>query len=249
MEKNAVGRGREWDSVVQPVGLGRGCVLRVDMESAGSARVLDGVGVSHGTVTGAVRTVERSGLSRFFDGTDDLIDCGKASVLGLLNTLTIEAWVRPNIAYASSDATVRYRAIVCKASGGAASGVSYLMDWYGDQTGRTLRLTVSDGVALKSHTSTGCDMAQSWTHVVGTVEYPGQMKLYKNGALLSAIASTKGCQLVDTEVHIGRNFRLGNTTYTWSGWIGDVGLYSVALSAGEIRDRFRRGARKYGVAW
>jgi len=158
-----------------------------------------------------------------FDGSNDYIDCGNNASLKGMDSLTVEAWVRPN--------TVGGSGIVSKwSSWTAGTGGSYIL-WQPSNG------TVGWGVITETATANFYDtpalQAAQWYHVVGV--YDGlQIRLYINGTQAGTPKSITG-MIASTDVpcYIGRY-----TTPYMNGTIDEVRISSTSRSASWVSTEY-----------
>ena len=177
---------------------------------------------NHGTAkNGAFVTESGTFLGRcgVFDGQNDYIDCGNDPSLNPRNQITLEAWIKPEDV-------------------GRGGGWEYDQTIIGKSVGYYLQ--IADTGELKSYYSgptvsllVGPDMSPyegKWVHVAAT--YDGSEEaLYLNGVL---VASQTVSGLLSVSTH---PTRIGWVDYQrfFTGQMTDVGIYSRALTAGEIK--------------
>jgi len=169
------------------------------------------------TATGALWTPQ----GRYFDGTDDTIDCGSASVLdALTGNLTIETWVYPN-----SSGEAGFGRVFEKGSS--------LDSFMGGAGVETINFTIKIGGVPKTPSNTLT--YKTWHHVV--FHYDGAEVLLTVDNVRSAGVAASGA--IDS--HSASNLYIGNessTNRTWDGLIGEVRVYSRALSPLEIHQNY-----------
>jgi hypothetical protein len=185
-----------------------------------------------------------SGQGFRFDGVDDKINAGTNSVLDLTNDLTVSAWVKfPAGTVGSNNSAIiiarsdggwplntpdRGYALHCRIIGGNlwcmynVSGATN--HWYQDY---------NLGSANRSR----------WIHLVGTTQ--GNVhKFYVDGVeVLSATINT-GDRTTGTSLLMGDDI---NGSDRMLGTIDDVRIYNRALSASEVQELYRLGARRFKV--
>jgi hypothetical protein len=206
-------------------------------ESSGSeARDTSGHGLD-GTIHGARFIANGGGFALEFDGADDYVDAGHGDALNLKETVSLEAWVRPD----------------GRPPEGAEPGIlgksitSYMLTYYGadgcyfyiTEGANNLRVTM---------------LPDNWNHIVATFD-GSQMKLYLNGKLAEsrtlktdAIAPGKdfyiGCSVGDTRTDEGPAHP---RTAFFKGAVDEVRVYDRALAAGEVINHFQEGIGKLGL--
>jgi gliding motility-associated-like protein len=184
---------------------------------------------NNGVVTGATLTSDRNGNANkayYFNGTSDYILAPNSSSLQPTSTLSVCAWVKPDVnanqwtpvlskRYTpSSDPWNSY-----SIDGGAANNQKWLF-------------SVSKGTAgsqLSAITTQAANYT-SWTFLVGTYDGVSQ-KFYVNGVLDKTISSTGNIGYSTMGFYIGNNNELSQW---FKGKIDDVRIYNRALSACEV---------------
>jgi hypothetical protein len=170
------------------------------------------------TVTGALWTPR----GRDFDGIDDEIGCGDIDELDGLTAITMEAWVNYD-GTLSTAAVVLRKELVFILGGGWVEGkaVAYINDgtWRGSGSGTT---DIDDG---------------SFWHLTGV--YDGvKMRIYVNAIEESSAAFASLTMASNANiVNIGAT-KATPSTSLWKGVIGEVRIYSRALSPLEIQRNY-----------
>ena len=132
--------------------------------------------------------------------------------------MTIEAWVRP-VAFAD------WTTILIKERSG---GLSYSL--FGSDGANRPPAAYLDISGLRSIVGTARLPLSAWSHVA--VTYDGAMlRLYVNGAQVSAVAQTGSAAASTSPLYIGANSIAG---HFFNGLIDEIRLYNRALSAAEI---------------
>ncbi len=184
---------------------------------------------NNGVVTGATLTSDRNGNANkayYFNGTSDYILAPNSSSLQPTNTLSVCAWVKPDVnsnqwtpvlskRYTpSSDPWNSY-----SIDGGAANNQKWLFN-------------VSKGTAGSQSSAITTQSANysNWTFLVGTYDGVSQ-KFYVNGVLDKTISSSGNIGYSTMGFYIGNNNELSQW---FKGKIDDVRIYNRALSACEI---------------
>lgn len=167
-----------------------------------------------------------------FDGSD--ADEGTVSHNTALDItsagLTVEAWVNPD--------DTNYNTLVAKFSTSASIDGYSLAFNSGDIFWRLY--TSGSGVGTCNYTTGSVATSGTWHHIVGTVSGTASgstMKLYQNGKLLNTTTTT------GTYVATTRDLRIGGYDYAnsrnFDGQIGQVRIYSNALTADQVMQNYR----------
>ena len=183
---------------------------------------------SNGTISGATFDSEL-GNYLDFDGSNDYISVPSTSSTPVdfsAKNYTIEAWIKPNTASASTDP-------ILSKYGTTDSLRSINFNYASNGKLRLFERATGTDV---SHDSTSTLTLNRWTHVAVT-RTSSQVKLYIDGSLDNTISSTftpnnGGSQ----NINIGSQ---ANGQYNFfDGQIGQVRIYSSALTQDQIRQNF-----------
>ncbi len=174
----------------------------------------------------------RPGRLLEFDGVDDYVNAGSGSSLDNLTELTISAWVK-------IKTTGQYDRIISKNYTHrfeAREGRLYIQKSYS-----TTNLNAQSSVSLATNT---------WYHVVVTYSESGDRKahFFVNGSETAKIPDTASAGTITSDAT--GNLTIGAETgavYLWDGLIDEVRVYNRALSADEIGQLYRAGARKMQI--
>ena len=171
-----------------------------------------------GSISGNPEIVEgKIGKALEFDG-DDHVDCGSDNSLLLGNTdLSLVVWFKQ----ASLDGTNYIAGTYSTANG------KYYELWA--EQGKLL-WSIDDNVVKSEISFTPIEVGQ-WYHAVGVREQGKEIRLYVNGVLEITGADQTGDIASDSPMFFGDRFA-GERAF--EGVIDEVGLYSRALSDGEI---------------
>ena len=159
---------------------------------------------------------------RTFDG-DDYIDCGSDASLNITNDISVELWINPS-------AVENFDTLVGKYAWAAVRG--FMMDFYSTKA----RFTVARPGNLES-VATGATTIStgSWIHLVGTYDKEN-VRIYLNGDEDGIAANTDSIpNHSDVDLVIGARSQHDQLT---EGLIGEVRVYSRALSFGEIQNNY-----------
>ena len=178
------------------------------------------VNSNDGDVHGATYIDGKFGKALNFDGVDDYVDCGNDSSLDL-STLTIEAWIKPDV--------MKLTYILSKA-GSVANNKNYFILLYADGSIRGDILDTTGTSRASAFTSAEKITTDSWYHIAYTYDgYVG--KFYINGVLKATSEIWSGTVGTATiPFYIGQ--RLGG--YFFNGVIDEVRIWDGALTDTEI---------------
>ena len=164
-----------------------------------------------------------------FDGVNDYFDAGKLNIGG--NAMTLSAWFWSDDL---SNCRSRDCRIISKATGSAEQAHYFMVSTIknGSKTRLRFRLKTNGGTSTLIATS-GNIVKNEWVHV--TASYDGKtMRLYKDGVEVGSRAK-QGSITTNSKssVWIGGN-PPSATSRPWKGHIGDVRIYSYAMTHAEI---------------
>jgi len=190
-------------------------------------------------VTGALWTP----LGRNFDGADDIINCGSASILDNLAAMTIILWVKPDTLGESSVGR-----LIGKTPGD-------IPGWFlRFNTSNRLSANIDyDGSDLYRFSATNVVTMSVWQMVTATWDgstTATNFKMYVNNAEVSYGAGQNAIgSRVDDEaaiLYVGSN---ATTTKSYDGLIGEVLLYNKVLSLAQIQQIYSELLLKYITRW
>ena len=210
---------------------------RASYPGAGTA-ITDLAGSSNGTLTDGP-TFDSANLGSIdFDGTDDYIDVGNASVLQIASAITLAAWYRTET---SDNDTV-----VAKFSG-TSNQRAYKMRM---NSGVVQVIFSGDGgtntVSLIDPSSSNDNV---WHYAVATNDGSGGANtalLYVDGILVVDATGTATIYNSSADVHIGDQDQ-DNNPKPYEGLIAHVAIYNVALSAEDVAQNYHALRKRFGV--
>lgn len=194
---------------------------------------------NHGTVFGAVPATDRFGKPNeayYFDGVNDLINCGHKSSLQLTNALTISVWFSSNV----SDILGEYLIGKCDR---VTPSYEYSICW-DYHSGSIMGLKTC--VGGENYDETGSNYVPpdtQWHHIVITFSYPGQLTMYLDGNKLDISKVTTGrIEPTLQDMVIGCIRPSGEPSMRYfSGKIDDIRIYDRVLSHLEIQELYHEG--------
>lgn len=172
----------------------------------------------------------RSGGAVNLSGSSSWIDIGNPEVLNFSGEISMSVWIRPG-ALDGRRTILRHGHTT---SSGLATGIrinngSYeLYSWRNPARNGVL-------VSMPEEDKTGLN----WVHLVGTCD-GSTWRLYRNGELIGSAADTVGGAMVCQEPWIIG--ALGGTSTFFDGDIDDLGIWSRALNAEEIKRIYELGS-------
>jgi len=187
---------------------------------------------NNGTIHGATPTIGKQGQALSFDGVDDYVDCGSADAIRinhLGNKVTIEAW------------------IFWKGGTSGLSRIGGFQGYFGDYAlwvseSNDKVLFEVDGQNGNQLYSTQTISHNQWHHIVGTFDSSG-MRIYIDGVLAGEATDI---YYPPTEGTANLRFGYKENEY-FHGLIDEVRIYNRALSAEEIAEHYRVGARRFKI--
>ena len=189
-----------------------------------------------GKCEGGVLYSSANGGSLSFDGSNDYINCGSNSSLGL-SALTLSAWVK-----ASADVS-NYRAIIADES---PNGAPWNYRLYIVQGSGVVTFDVYGG-GYSGVSSTYPINNNQWCHVCAVRTSPGgTQNLYINGILNNSGSDGTTISTLANVVWIGQS-PYNNGAYPFNGNIAQVQIYNRALTPQEIQQNFNALRGRYGI--
>jgi hypothetical protein len=177
-------------------------------------------------VNGPAWTVGRVDGALSFDGVDDYVNCGNSWVLNPLDSISITAWIYPNVLTADN-----HQAIVMRELGPYQNYAFWVSSREG--TGDNLEFNVGTGSDNIHYIARGAISAGKWQHVAVAMG-DGQVSLYVDGVEKLNVDSNSAMWQGDAPFVIGGRIRDGYSDW-FNGLIDDVRVYDRALSQDEIR--------------
>ena len=172
-----------------------------------------------GTITGADFDAELGNWLDFERSNSDNVSISDSSSLDISSNITLEAWI-------NEESVANYGRLFWK------SGAYHL---YRGTNGWTFLLGTTSLVHNSGIPSTG-----TWYHIAATYDGSNQ-KLYINGELVDTEAMTGSIPTNNNTLYIG-----GDTTDRYfDGKIGQVRIYSSALTADEVMQNYRFTKNNY----
>ena len=218
----------------QPFDLDKSCVLALMPERCSGTKWHDYSGKgNHGTITGASHTSKgRYGPGLLFDGEDDYVNCGNDNSLDITSAITIEAWVKINIAGIQS--------IVIKRDT-SAGGLIFRIDTY-----NYLQFLFHNGSNwITSTDNVATFPINDWVHATVTYD-KSNVIFYVNGIVTKIVPQTD-----NIASHLTDDLRIGiqgfNNYAPFNGTIDEVRIYNRALGADEVRNRYELGSLIYYI--
>jgi hypothetical protein len=157
--------------------------------------------------------------SLHFDGTDDVLDAGNASVLTMTNPFTVSAWVR-------STGDSNYGYIAGKGDTSDLNGYYITID---QSTGYPTVYSMQAAAYQAAVVATNIKNDGIWHHLLGTFNGT-HLRMYLDGVAGTAVAASN-------PTSNSSPFRIGASNYAgrfFTGNIDDVRVYNRALSLAEI---------------
>ena len=169
---------------------------------------------------------------RYFDGSDDQINCGATPALDIAS-ISIEAWMNSNVVAAGGAGGVVYSRFADPGTG--ANGFELRFEGFGNK--KMSFFVIRDG-AWPSVQDTNNVIAKTltWYHIVAT--YDGaDARLYINNEFINA-GSPSPPKSVSCNAIIGARTSGGAAPHRWDGLIGEVRIYNRALVPPEIEQNY-----------
>jgi YD repeat-containing protein len=191
-------------------------------------------GVSYG-LTGPITNDSETAAE--FDGSSGYASVPADSYLNPTSQITLEAW-----AYPTSNTGHEMMLINKEPSSWAAPYYQYSLSLYdnsgvGEPDEVDFRADIGGANTNLWIINTGWQY-NAWNHIVGT--YDGSnMRLYVNGTLVGRMAETGSITTYTTPLDIGMNNTPSPSIQPFDGYIGDVAVYSTALSSTDVAKHYR----------
>ena len=192
-----------------------------------------------GNVQGATLTTDRFdnlNCAYYFNGNNNLINCGHGSSLQLTNAITISAWFNSTASYVLGEY------IIGKCDNYSPS-YEYLIcfDYSDGVSGYGLKSCIG-GLGFDELGTNFIPDANTWYHVAVTWEYPGSFKLYLNGTLIKNKLSTSLIEPTDQNMIIGCIRPSGEPQMRYFyGKLDDIRIYNRILTESEIQLLYHEG--------
>lgn len=214
---------------------------KFDEKTGTSANDTSGNGNTATLTNSPTWTTGKFGAGLSFDGTDDIVDGGSATIIDDLGPVTFEAWF-----YANSLGEGGLGRIFEKQSSTTANGYRLQMN-----TGNSLIFAVDYGTTdIERRTNTSAFALSTWNHVVVTWDgsaTAANVRIYINGTEATYASTVDG--VGGRNLDNAQNFRIGNTSdgsRTFDGKIDNVVIYNYIRNRPQISYDYNRGAP---VAW
>lgn len=209
----------------------------------GNANDLSGKG-NNGTVFGgATFKSDRFGVANeaiYLDGSNDYISIPRNSSVEPTTGLTINAWITPE-----RMANIGWRTLICKPySPGIDPYISFSIQTSSNSpVNNRWQFNLSKGTqgSIKSLLASKAYPDKD-TLMLTAVFGNGEMKLYLNGVLDTAIAFTGPIGYANQNLLIG--YSLGGANEYYKGGIDELGIWNKALSAVQLERLYTNGGCK-----
>jgi prepilin-type N-terminal cleavage/methylation domain-containing protein len=201
----------------------------------------EGAGLSVGDATGHGLNGARSAATLWADGRvngalgfltgDTYVQVPDSAALDITTCLTLEAWVK------LVQGTAGWQTIVAKFTFGSVNERAYQLMTNG--VGQLVFHLSPDGTQAQEVTLAGGSVASGvWTHVAG-VSDGREMRIYVNGVQVGAVLYAGGIAATRASLMLGENSE-GLSGQNLRGWMDEVAVYDVALSAATLQAHARQ---------
>ncbi len=157
-----------------------------------------------------------------FDGVNDEVDLGTSlnSILDPINTITVEAWVRPETNTGLGAIIGNYE--------NSVNSMQFLLR----RENANYAFWTNDGGGYK-RVLAGAVIINTWTHVAGVWD-GNEMRIYINGALINTLTGVTGASFIpdSNTTKIGYN----QNGEGYAGDIDEVRIWSTTRTLSEIND-------------
>ncbi len=191
---------------------------------------------NHGTIHGAQWRSSPSGLTLYFDGTDDYVDCGDDESLRIEAAGTIALWFNPTTCQGG----------LVNWSTGPHWPDERLVLAFNTWAGRELLgFYIADGTNHQLAYEGPFPPVHAWTHFAVTFDGT-TVKVYRDGALVYAGGQAYEPSLGNVPLWLGRSQGLGYEYF--SGFMGEVRVYNRAISDTEVSNLYAAGTARFKTA-
>lgn len=191
---------------------------------------------NNGTLTNGPTYKISNGGQILFDGTDDTINCGPVPQVGSsLTGLTVSVWINTN------NASTR---LILENGNSYTTNTFYLAQ----ENANYFTFEVYGNSNFDVIYANYVYQTNTWYNLVGTWASGALVNLYTNGILTNGTRQGAGARtnLINGNTNLFVGSRAG-TSFPFSGNIGDVKIYSRALSNTEIIQNFEALRGRYGI--
>lgn len=158
-----------------------------------------------------------------FNGTSQYLYGNSAPVTGA--PLTIACWFQRASTGANS---------ICVSLGQTATGATNLYNLLLPPTGGIAFLSNASGSTVTAiNSSSGLYPLNTWTHAAGVLASMSSRSVFINGASVGSTTTAATAPTGINSIYIGARWAAGIGNY-FPGRLADVGVWNVALTAGEI---------------
>ncbi|WP_455392459.1 LamG-like jellyroll fold domain-containing protein [[Eubacterium] cellulosolvens] len=170
-------------------------------------------------------TTGKLGNGLNFDG-DDYID-STYDAKGSLSELTFTVWVKPNTFKGNDFVMGRY----------ATSSTGVILRYLSNGKWQFADVTNSKGVYSNNYAQTNV-----WTHLAGTIDAAGNIKIYINGVQQTDTKTGASAGSLNLNVTIGWSTMTGPQPQFFNGIMDEVSISNVARTPLEIKDLYENGS-------
>jgi hypothetical protein len=223
-----------------------GLVLYLD---AGNSKSYPGAGISwtdlsgrnnNGTLVNGPTFSSANKGSIIFDGTNDYVNCGKASSISQFSSFSVNCWVKP-LSFPSAFNTGR---VILR------SEESFRIYWYessGFSNPNRLYFYmngVDSGLETCTSYLTSNFSTNTWYNISAT--YTGSStNLYINSVLVDTKTGKSGNVSSTVDLYLGASVAYGE--YYFQGNIAQVSIYNRALSSSEVRENYNATKGRFSL--
>ena len=176
---------------------------------------------------GSEMCIRDSNYSLNFDGQDDYVAVANSNSLGLVDAVTITAWIKP-------DDLSSEGAILAKRNFNGGERTNYMI-WIKPNGTIGFQFNYNNSIRGDLTGSSAVPLNQ-WSHVAITYDR-STIDSYIDGQLDQSVSETDPMTPNDNMVSIGRVIRESNSNFAeFDGLISEVSLWSRALTQSEIEE-------------
>ncbi len=199
---------------------------KMDEKQGLSAFDSSGNGNTGVLTNGPVWANGKFGTGMKYDNVDDLVTISDSNSLDTPAGLTIEGWLNFSSVTASSD-----NGVFSKWQSGVNDGW-FIESNYSGANWR-IRIVHSDSTQTEVQVDPGTTSANRWYHIAITYD-KSNLKVYRDGILVSTTAATKDLYVSNKPVYIGYSPASGGGAHFFPGTIDDVRMYNYGRSQAQV---------------
>ncbi len=172
-----------------------------------------------------------------FDGADDYVQISHNANQLLTIGGTIEAWIKPD-----TNGENNTGFIVDKSTGGVFGVSGYCISC---TSLNRIFFRINNGTSLYTAENAIVYGSGNWYHIAVSWDATGYSQIYVNGVISGTPAISASPAGITSVNALAIGNRSGATDRTFDGFIDDVRIYSVALTASQVQQHYVEGIEKH----